>query len=290
MERSVSLPIGLAARVVTLALVAAVTGLAPLPAHAGLGSMVKSAKDKATQATGQKPAKGSPPKFDETTVELTGDMLDKLIACRKAANEVTKDRQKLVERSNQIQKELDDLQAKNHEAIIANTNKRGEVQNCRSVAFDELKQQKMMHIQERVQSNPQLIQRLSTVTAELSQAMAAGDTAKTSRLQQELDQIMGFTRADTLAIDKKCGQVPPVHPAQLRIDALNQEWNDIMARIRAMDEQTIQVEKDKCGMNEQQLGMAWDRIKKYLAGDQEFSDTERKALAERKDVLAPLAS
>lgn len=286
---------GLAVRLFTLTVFVA-AGLAGtgVAARAGLGSLTKSAKDKAAQAVGQKPsqpAKGAPPKFDETTVELTGDMLDKLIACRRAANDVTKDRQKLVERSAQIEKELNDLQAKNHDAIWDNGNKRSEVQNCREGEFEQRKQEKMQQLMMSAQGNPQLIQKLTEYSTAASQAMAAGDTAKFNRLQRELYQLAGFTRADTLAIDKKCGQVPPVHPAQIRIDALQKEWNDVLAKIRAMDEQAIQVEKEKCGMNQEQLGQAWDRIKKYLAGDLSagFSDAELKALGERKDILKPLA-
>src|SRR5262249_38960961 len=97
--------------------VAAGLASAGVPARAGLASLTKSAKDKATRAVTPSPsgAKGAPPRFDATSVELTGDVLDKLIACRKAANDATKDRQKLVDRSNQIQKELNDLQAKNND-------------------------------------------------------------------------------------------------------------------------------------------------------------------------------
>jgi hypothetical protein len=267
------------------------TGVA---ARAGLGSLTKSAKDKAAQAVGQKPsppAQGAPPQFDATTVELTGDVLDKLIACRKAANDVTQDRQKLVERSAQIEKELNELQAKNGQAISDNGNKRNDVQNCRSGEFERLKHDRMEQLIMHTQGNADLIRRLSEYSAAASQAMAAGDTAKYNLLQQQLYQLAGFTRADTVAIDKKCGQVPPVHPAQIRIDALQKEGNDVLAKIRAMDEQAIQVQKEKCGMNDEQLGQAWDRIKKYLAGDPTagFSDAELKALGERKDVLKPLA-
>ena len=104
----------------------------------------------------------------------------------------------------------------------------------------------------RAQGNAQLIQKLTDVSTATSQAYAAGDTAKASQLQRELYQLAGFARADTLAIDKKCGQVPPVHPAQIRLDALNAEGNDVLAKIRALDEQAIQVQKEKSGMNGEQ--------------------------------------
>jgi hypothetical protein len=293
MERTRSPRLGLAARLLTLTLVAAVSGLLPAAVLAGLGGLTKSVKDKATQAAKPAPpaAKGTPPQFDATTVELTGDVLDKLIACRKAANEVTRDRPKLVERSAQIEKELNQLQEKNHDAIFENGNQRNDVQNCRSGEFERLKGEKIGQLMVRAQGNAQLIQKLTDVSMATSQAYAAGDTAKASQLQRELYQLAGFSKADTLAIDKKCGQVPPVHPAQIRIDALTAEGNDVLAKIRAMDEQAIQVQKEKSGMNGEQLGQAWDRIQKYCAGDLSagFSDPELKALGERKDVLKPLA-
>jgi len=293
MERIRSPHRGLAARLLTLALVAALSGLLPAAVRAGLGGLTKSVKDKATQAVKPTPpaAQGAPPKFDASTVELSGDVLDKLIACRKAANEATKDRPKLVAREEQIQKELDDLRGKNHDAIEANANQRYEAQNCRNSAWEQLKNEKVHQLIMNTPGNAQLIQRVTETSTAASQAIAAGDTAKYNRHLQELYQIAGITRADTLAIDKKCGQVPPVHPAQIRIDALQKEWNDLAARVRAMDEQAVKIQKEKCGMTEEQLGIAWDRIQKYLEGKPQagFSEAELQALGERKDLLKPLA-
>jgi len=284
---------GLAVRLFTVT-VLATAGLAAAgaTAHAGLGSLTKSAKDKATK-TVEKAASpgtaGAAPQFDQTTLELTPARLDQLIACRKAANDALKDRPKLVERANQIQKELDELRAKNGDAITANDNQRHEVDNCRSSAFEVLKQQKVHEAITNMQANPEMMRKVSEISAQAAQASAAGDTAKMLRLNDELYRAIGIGRADTLAIDKKCGVMPPVHPAKAKIDALDQEWRDIMAKIRAMDEQALKIQKEKCGMTDEQLGMAWDRIQQFLEGKGSFSDAERKALTERKDVLKPLA-
>lgn len=262
--------------------------LASSAAQAGLGSLTKSAKDKATKVVSGSPATPAP-KFDQTTLELTPERLDQLIACRKAANDATKDRAKLVERANQIQKELNDLQAKNGDAITANENQRHEVDNCRSSAFEAIKHQKIQQAIANMQGNPDMMRKVSELSAQAAQASAAGDTAKMLRLNDELYRAIGMGHADTLAIDKQCGVVPPVHPAKPRMDALTAEWNDLMAKIRAMDEQALKIQREKCGMNEEQLGMAWDRIQQFLEGKGSFTDAERKALTERKDVLKPLA-
>lgn len=284
---------GPAARLLTVTVLAAVLlATGGRDAHAGLGSLTKSAKDKATKTVEKAASPATPgaaPQFDQTTLELTPQRLDQLIACRKAANDAIKDRPKLVERANQIQKELDDLRTKNGDALAANDQKRHETENCRSSAFEVLKQAKIQEAIAHMQANPEMMRKVSELSAQAAQASAAGDTAKMLRLNDELYRAIGISRADTLAIDKKCGVVPPVHPAQIRIDALTQEWNDIMAKIRAMDEQAIKIQKEKCGMTNEQLGMAWDRIQQFLEGKGSFSDAERKALAERKDVLKPLA-
>lgn len=299
MERSVSPRLGLAARVVTVALLSAATlALNGAPVRAGIGGAIKAAKDKAAKAAGRKQAEspvttGSTVQFDETTLELTGDLLDKLIQCRKAAEAEARpqDRQALVERRDAITKEIGALSAKNGDAIAANANQRGTWTNCMSVALDEIRKKKGEALAQQIMANPASGEKLARLSAEMQQAQMRGDTAAVARLQRETDAMFGPAHADSLAAEKECGPLPPLHPAAVRIEALQKELAQVDQKIRDLDEKLARLLPQKCGMTDEQIHMAWERIELYLARTDGkstplgFSQTEIQALGERKDAL-----
>ena len=298
MERSVSRRFGLAARVVTVAVLSATTLCLAPPARAGLGGLVKSAKDKAAKATGQKetapPAQaGGPVQFDDTTLELTGGLLDKLMACRKAADAEAKpqERKALNDRRDAITKEISDLSTRNGDAITANRDKRSNVGNCMEEALREIKEQKQKAMQQQILANPASGEKLARMSADMSQAQVKGDTATVARIQRQMEDMFSATHADSLEAGKKCGPMPALHPAAVRIEALRAELAQIEQKLRDMDEQQARLLTEKCGMTTRQIAMAWERIELYLArADGKstplgFSETEIKALSERKDAL-----
>jgi hypothetical protein len=296
MDRTVSPRLGKAARLLTIVVMVAAPVVMATTAHAGLGGLVKSGKDKAAQAVGQKPAQpsaqgGQAVQFDDVTLELTGDLLDKLIACRKAANEATKDRSSLVQRQEQIKSEIDALSSKNGDAITQNENKRSDVASCQKGAFDELEREKAKAEQQQIMANPQSAEKLLKLTAAMNDAQMKGDTATVNRLQKEMMARYGATHADSLAVEKKCGAIPAIHPAALRIEALQKELAANDRKIRDLDQQAMKIQVDQCHMTEKQIAMAWERIELYLArADGKstplgFSEAEIKALSERKDAL-----
>ncbi len=298
MERPLRLRLGLPARLLAaIVMLAAVPGFAGSPAFGGIRDMVKSAKGKAAQAAAQKPANqagkaGRDVEFDDTVRELAGDLLDKLIACRKAAEATTKGRPALVERRDAIPREINELSGKHGGAIFENANKRGEVDNCMGMALQEIKDRKVQEEQQRILANPASAEKLLKLSAAMNDAQLKGDTATVNRIMKEVDALYAPTHADTLVAEKKCGPMPALHPAKVKIDALEKELAEIDQKIRDMDKKALKIQVEKCGMTEGQIAMAWERIELYLQRlkhNQEpsgFSSTELKALAERKDALA----
>lgn len=287
-----------AARVLSVVvLLAATLGLTGA-AEAGLGSLTKSAKDKAAKATGQQPAepaaKGQDVKFDENTRELTGSFLDSLIACRKAADKPLQGRPELAARQAAITKEFDELSAKNGEAIQANSDKRNQVESCWSTALGEIQRQRQQAEMQRLLANPASGEKLAKLNLAMSQAQAAGDTATFNRLMKQIEAMYSPTHADSLAVRKQCGPIPAIHPAKVRMDAINQELSEIAHKIRDMEEKAGKLQLTECNLTPEQLGVAWDRIALYVAAVKNhqtpfgFTPAELAALSERKDVLEAL--
>ncbi len=283
-----------ASRAFVAALVLTVAAsLAGGPAGAGIRDMVKSAKDKATKSTGQKsaPQAGQAIEFDDTMVELTGEVLDKLNAARKAAAATTQGRPTLVARRNAIPGEIDPLSGKHGGEISENHNRRSEVENCVAMALEEIRSQRFQAEQQRIMANPASAEKMLKLTVALNDAQLKGDQVAIERLTKELAAMTGPTKADTLAATKKCGPMPAVHPAKVKIDALENERAGLETKLRDMDSKALASQSKNAGMPEGQIAMAWERIELYLTKLKHsptpsgFSSAELQALGDRKSAL-----
>ena len=188
-----------ASRVLVAALVLAVS-LGGGLAQAGIRDMVKSAKDKAAKSTGQKPATqaGQAIEFDDTMVELTGEVLDKLIAARKATAATTQGRPAMAARWSAIPEEINVLSSKHGGEISENYNRRSEVESCVAGELKEIGSQRFQAEQQRIMANPASAEKLLKLTAALNDAQLKGDQAAADRLTTELASLYAPTRADSL--------------------------------------------------------------------------------------------
>ena len=85
-------------------MLAATLSLTSSSARAGIRDLAKKAKGTVTApATAQQPPRGAP-QFDDTMLELTGDLLDKLLACHKPAEAIQQELKKLRARQEAIRK------------------------------------------------------------------------------------------------------------------------------------------------------------------------------------------
>lgn len=278
---------------VSLALVALLLSLAASPAPAGIRDRIKSVKDK---ATGQKPAASStnaaPPEFNERTLELTGARLDQVLAGFKASAAVVAERPKLVAREEQLQKEVDGLQAKHGAAIGEYVAKRDEHKSCVSDGVKEQHSQRMLRMMQAGQVDPRSVERLAQLTVKLNEAQIAGDTAAVRRLGAEVERVAGVSKEDTLAARKACGPDPTPPPALARFDAATAEHGAVFERLRGIEFAAVEARVKASGLTEDQLAIAIDRIQFYLAAVKRetepagYTDTELEALGARRAALA----
>ena len=210
------------------------------PAPAGIRDMVKSAKKKAVQSTGEQPAEatrpaGQAPEFNDRVLELTGERVDKLMAGLKAAASIIAGRPRLAARVETLQKEIDDLNAKHGEAIGAYMKKKNDDENCLREGIEENRQKRRTELQQKMMTDRAEMEKFARLSLRFNEAQLKGDTASVRKLQAEILALDAPTRADTLVARQKCGPAPPPLPAALRMDAAQAELGNCGEQIRAVD-------------------------------------------------------
>lgn len=287
-----------ATRAIVAALALAVaSSLAVVPAGAGIRDLVKSAKDKAAQKAGQKPAAaagapGAVPVFDDRVLELTDARVAQVLKGLKAGAAFTADLPGLVGRQNALNQELQKLNDTHGAAISEYEQKRDAQRECFGETLRESRDQRHQALIEQRQSDPALLKKLAELSVRYNEAQVKGDTAAVRRIAAEMAGATDYTPADSLAAKKKCGAPPPPLPAAARRDAAQSERAGVDERIRAMNAQVRKVQLDASGLSEDQMAIAVDRITLYLAAvkrnqtPQGFSPPEMQALAANKDALS----
>lgn len=286
---------GLAPALVLLVVVAAVP-----PARAGFGDLVKKAKDKAA-TTVVKRAAGGPAtgggngvEFTDELLELEGERLEKVIAGLEAGDAVLAGRAGLVARRQKLDAEADDIVARQGAALDAARTRRDEIEYCRQEFLSERAAARQEELDRSVLTDPALRERFMELGLRVAEAMAEGDTAEAAKAQGELAALSGPTRADSLAARQKCGPLPPIHPAQAKVDSLRGLVAGIDRQLRANDEKSIAAQVEASGLTARQFAMARERLVLWLEAVRAkrepngFGAAELAALAERRARLEPL--
>lgn len=283
-------------RLVPFCLLTAALLAGPTAPQAGIRDLAKSAKDKAAKATRQRPAEapghaGETVAFDETTLELTGALIDKLVAARNASASTASGRPALVKRRDANRTEAGALKDKHGGEIWDNANSRANAQGCIDGALQDMQRQKQEAEMKKMMADPRSSEKILKLTAAMNDAQLKGDQAEVTRLHKQLTDLYGATHADSVAAEKKCGGMPPLHPAAARIAVLDDEVTTIDEKIRDMDKKALKIQTDAAGLNERQLMMCWERVEMYLAqcgtnpAPRGFSPIELKALSENQSAL-----
>ena len=275
--------------------------VASVPAHAGLGDMVKKAKEKAAQAAGQTVAPAAPasesvaPKFDEVTVELTEERVTKLLAAYQAANAASAGRAELVQKINKASDESAKIEQKSGEQIRATRNKRDEVNQCLHDAYQEEQNRRADEYRQKALTDPAIREKFTKAAAQYNARAAQGDTTAQQEIMKVIMSEVGLTHADSVAIQKKCGTPPPPMPAETRLAELDQQITSMQNELRAKDEKSADALSEGSGLDRQQFGMALDRIHAYLGWAQAkapkpqkppgYSENELKALGKHEAEL-----
>ena len=242
------------------------------PAGAGIGDLVKKAKAKAAQAVGKKVAPTEAAAaaedgrivFDEVMIELTEERVGRIVAAVEASSAISAGRPALVEKLNKLTQERHALEDKHGDAMMALRNKRGEVEVCLQDGYNEARERRATEYQEKALTDPALREKFMRAAQELNAAAARGDTTAQKKLNEVLMSAVLPTREDSVAVEKKCGPVPPPSPAEIKANALHKDIAGTEEQIRDLDKKAADEQAKKAGLEEQQLAMALERIKMYM--------------------------
>ena len=243
---------------------------APSLSHAGLGDLMKKAKEKAQQAVAPKPSSpeatvDEKPVFDEVTVELTPERLDHIVAAFESAAEAGTGRPALVEKLNQARDERNKLMEKNEQAIIAVRNKRGDLEVCYHDGYHEISDRKMKDYSQRALSDPALRDKYAKAAAKYNAAAAQGDSTAIAKLNEIMMGEMLPSPADSAEVRKKCGPMPPLTAAEQKLLDLDKQTASHEEQIRAIDDKVAEAQAKTGGLTPQQWGKALERIQAFLA-------------------------
>lgn len=278
-----------------LAPLLAVALLLPVPASAQLGGLIKKQVDKKVDKKVEE-ASAEPPKFDNETLELTPERLDKLIKGKEAVRAFAEGpngpeglRQKLAP--------IDERRTKLYEKLVDKINKwdarRMEIERCVADSLSERGDKKRAEFERRMQSDPAMLQKMMQLGVRMAQAQQKGDAAEMQRIQKELLGDQAPSASDSAEVKRKCGDpTPPPDVAEYL--SLDQAVKQLEQAISKAEQTVRDMESTETGMNNRQLAIACDRIRAALErlkkkmAEVGMSPVEWQALKERADKLEKL--
>jgi hypothetical protein len=278
------------------ALVTCGAAILALPvAHAGIGDLMKKAKDKASQAVTGKPAPATAAdgqvQFDEVTVELTAPRLDKIVQALQKTQAANTARAELVAKLDKLQAERQQVFDKNQKQIEGDRNKRDEAQGCYEHGYQQKASQKMEEFaKRRLSGDPTLVAKHAQAAAQYNEAAAKGDSTAQAKLQEILNSEVMPSKEDSAEVRKACGPLPPKSAAEKKVEDLDHQIADMQDQIRKSDANASGEQAESAGLTNAQWAMAMDRIQAYVAARPVKSSGAGNAFGLGKSSKSPSAA
>lgn len=289
----------------------ALLAIAPLPAHAQLGGLVKrgatraaeKAVDKAAGDEKSKAKEAPAPAFDDEVLELSASLVDQVVRGLKAWNEARASAHipaamKAYEAS--VAKEQD-FSTRYSDQRYAFVEKNRKIDQCRDEVFDAQGDANQAEIEKKmanIQTDPARMQAMARIATEWAPKLQAlqmsGDTVAAKagllRYQDEISKAAGITLdTDSTKADSKCGKPAP-KPSWLTA------WDSTEVQTRRLGEDVREAESAgekeavaASGLTGRQFAVARERVESFVSdGGMGFSRAERAVLTARKAELKAL--
>ena len=270
----------------------------PATSHAQFGKLVKKATDKVAPSSNK--ATGPAPTFDENTIELGPEQVDKIIAGLTAERRILAGSgqdgvQALVKRRQATSTQLSDID-KTHDRDDETYQKTSsQVESCRSEAISASQSAHQKEAQGKAMSDPAFQQKYMQAAQAMAAANARGDTAAVRKMQLQLAQsVYPYAKDDTAAADAKCGK-PVREPAwRTQRQALIKLENALTDSIRATQDAAATTGAKTSGLTAPQYATARERIETYVGRKKfnqsisGFSQKEMDALGAKTSELQQL--
>jgi hypothetical protein len=300
---------------------------APIPAHAQFGKLLKKAKEKVAGGSDSSavgaggsgaPSSGSliagSPKFDETVIELTPSVIDRMLrgmAAEARVKQASIARQKKIEADMaSVDKESDQLEAQHpsseRDAWQETNNK---IDECISSDLEKRQEQNEGQMQARLMSDPATRQKMMELSQKMSVELQRGDSVAAKKTMAEVQALTyPSIKEDSAAAMKKCGKLAPKPSWMDREDQLRERKDQLGNELRdagnsARDTALVVVAKGGGGGGAQltavQYSMALERMIAWAAatgpgaksgGKMNFSATELDALKAKESEVRSATS
>lgn len=272
---------------------AALTAWMPAASHAQFGKLVKKVTDKAAPSSNK--ATGPAPTFDENTIELGPEQVDKVISGLTAERRMLVGSgqdgvQALVKRRQAASTQLGEID-KAHDTddqIYQKTS--SQVESCRSEAISASQSAHQKQAQAKAMSDPAFQQKYMQAAQAMAAANARGDTAAVRKMQAQLAQsVYPYAKDDTAAADAKCGKAVPEPAWRTQRDALTKLENALSDSIRSTQDAAATAGARASGLTALQYATARERIETYV-GRKKFNQSISGFSQKEMDALGAKAS
>ncbi|HEU4334562.1 MAG TPA: hypothetical protein VFT32_08730 [Candidatus Eisenbacteria bacterium] len=256
-----------------IALFAMLVVAAP-PADAGIGNPIKKAKEKLQKKAEEKAVvdEATPEAitdetvvFDDLVLELTEPRLERIAAAFHAAKEAGAGREAAVEKLNQAINARGEHQDKHADAMMEVRNKRGEIEACLHEGYQEAQDRKTEEYSRKALNDPAIREKFMQVAMKQNEAAARGDSAAIKEINAVLMSETMIGHEDSVAVQKKCGPVPPPTPAEIKMADLDKQVAARTEELRVIDMKVAEAQAKEVQMEKEQFAMATERIQMYLA-------------------------
>lgn len=283
-------------------LLLAVALVLPATTQAQFGSIMRraagAAADRLTDRAGDKAAReaslaacGREPSFTAVNPELTPDLLDKLLrgleAQARAGNSKGRDN---------LQKQRDELQAR-IDALNSNQSARdarNDFLQCRNEYWEDMFLRKYNGNPMQFALDPERQKRSRETEERAAAAEARGDTTRAKAIRDSTAynyfSDLGYSKEDSVALDKKCGKAPAPSKQEVERDELRKQLREIDGKLADIDADNSGILFKESGLPAGQLGNIKDRASAWVYSSYTkppcgYSRNEQKALDERAERL-----
>jgi hypothetical protein len=253
------------------------------PVHAQLGGLRRAVERRVEQKAEDRVAVGKliEPTFDATTVEITGERLDRYVAALERRNAQRAQRQQAyTDMNNRVVATRDSAAAlRDGPEMTAYNTAVNRYSECRSGVQRELNQRQEQQgaaLQARFQSNPMAAQsdpKMKAMMAsmqEISAASQRGDTVAVRTAQERMFAAMGIPLTDSASVDKaavsRCGARPAVPASKLRAERLSARTDSLGRELAVLGGRGRGIAGSEVGMTDAQSRMFWERVASWLNG------------------------
>ena len=286
----------------SLILVLAALVLGTSVAQAQLPGVGRKLKDAARRATGQQDEQHRPPpKFDNTILELTPQVVTRLIAGLEARSKTAgaggQTAGELRRRAAAASDEADSLNNHHSDDRARWVSANDSAESCVSDQLSNVEQRHSQEMQQRfagmtgvnTADKMKFMQDWTAASQEAQRAAMANDTAGIRRAQQKMNTLLGFDpHSDTLKARAAC-HVPPMPAWMRRADSLSALGDTLAVRARGVEGAGNAAAARAAGMTPEQFAMAAERAEGFVVVHESgkvgslyvFTDTEEQALTAR---------